>query len=147
MKNILLFTIFIVAVLVPTLCGAQSTGGNPISAIEIQDAVILPYFKALKNGHVKELKKYLSTEMYNEYETLLEQNKEYPEFLRNYYKDAEFGVVSVSEIEDDFEFDINIEFSDGSQSISTLSVSQEKNGDGSPSDNNRWRIRVKSFKR
>lgn len=138
---------FIVVVFIATPSSAQSAEVEPFSDIEIQNAVILPYFQALKNGAVNEIKKYLSTAMYNEYKSLLEQNKEYPEFLRNYYKDATFSVVRVSEIADEFEFDVQIEFPNGSQSISTLSVSQEKNVDNAVPDDNRWRISVKSFKK
>ena len=147
MKNIILLIFLLVVVSTATPCVAQSAGADPISDIEIQDAVILPYFQALKNGAVNEIKKYLSTAMYNEYKSLLEQNKEYPAFLRNYYDNATFSVVRTSEIDGAFEFDVRIEFPNGSQSISTLSVSQEKNVDNAVPDDNSWRISAKPFKR
>ena len=143
----MLLIYFIVVVFTATSLSAQSADVDPFSDIEIQDTVILPYLNALKNGEVNEIKKYISAAMYNEYKTLLEQNKEYPKFLRNYYKDAMFSVVRVSEIGGEVDFEVLIEFSDGSQSISTLSVSQEKNVDNAAPDNNRWRISAKPFNR
>lgn len=143
MKIIMLLIYFIVVVFTATPLSAQSADVEPFSDIEIQDTVILPYLNALKNGEVNEIKKYISAAMYNEYKTLLEQNKEYPKFLRNYYKNAKFSVVRASEIDGEVEFDVLIEFPNGSQSIRTLSVSQDNNIDKAAPDDNRWRISVK----
>lgn len=57
------------------------------------------YFRALKTGDVDALKPYLPDEVYNKHKALLENNKEYPAFLRNYYKDIKYGVSDVQVID------------------------------------------------
>lgn len=147
MKNIIVLIYFFVVVFAATPPNAQSADGEPFPDIEIQEAVILPYFEALKNGDVNKLKRYLSAAMVNEYKTLLEQNKEYPQFLRDYYENATFSVVRASEIDGQIEFDVLVEFPNGSQSISTLRVLEEKNVDETLPDKRNWRINIKPFKR
>lgn len=114
---------------IATPCVAQNASLGHWSSSEIQDSVIFPYFKALKSGDVKEIKKYLSTSMYNENKRLLEENKAYPEFLRNYYKDAVFSVEKVSTVDGEAEFDVVVEFPNGSQNIIHLRVLEEMSAD------------------
>ena len=56
-----------------------------------------PCFEALKNGDVSSIKLCMSEGMYKRYKVLLENNKDYPEFLRNYYRGVDFWVESMIE--------------------------------------------------
>ena len=146
MKKFILPICFIAVALLSTPSIAQPVDMADSVGLEIQDAVVLPFFEALKNGDVNEIKQYLSTRMYNEYKTLLEQNKEYPEFLRNYYRDATFSIASASKIDGEIEVDVIIEFPNNSQSVSKLIVSEETQRDAAIPGKQRWRINRRLFK-
>ena len=60
--------------------------------LEIESNVLKPFFEALKNGDVSSLLELISGEMYRNNKVLLEQNEQYPEFLRKYYSGAKFIV-------------------------------------------------------
>lgn len=67
-------------------------GANSINAAEpvnLGDTVI-QYFEASKNGDSETIKKLIGGSFYNQRKVLLEENKDYPDFLRNYYRGAEF---------------------------------------------------------
>lgn len=70
-------------------------------------------FRALKTGDVDSIKGYISGDMYERYKVLLEQNEAYPDFLRNFYRDAEFKVSSVVRDADEIFVDIMIDFQGG----------------------------------
>ena len=63
---------------------------------KIESTFLLPFLSALKNGEVDKFKEYLSPELYKKYEKLIENNKGYSTFLKNYYKNV---IISVKKIE------------------------------------------------
>jgi hypothetical protein len=84
-----------------------------------------PLFAALKEGNVKVIKLYLSGDMYRQTRVLLEENKGYPRFLRNFYKGASFSVQRAVTAGDDIIADIVIEFPHGGKSLARLKLSNE----------------------
>jgi uncharacterized protein YktA (UPF0223 family) len=108
MKKLISPIVLLISVaLISTLSYSQDTDSVYSDEIDMENTVILPFLNALKNGDVKKIKNYLSTDTYNEYKKLLEENKEYPKFLRDYYKDAKFRVVRASsEVEGEVEFEV-----------------------------------------
>jgi hypothetical protein len=140
MKKFILLIPFVVVALASMPSRGQDGVSVGSSHLEIQNAVILPFCMALKNGAVGEFRKYLSNNLYNEYKSLLEENTEYPEFLRSYYKGANIHVLKAFERDGEIEFNVLIEFSGGTQSISALRVSEETNGDEATESKNRWKI-------
>jgi len=68
---------------------------------------------------------YLSGDMYRQTRVLLEENKGYPQFLRNFYKGANFSVKSAVTAGDDIIADIVIEFPHGGKSLARLKLSNE----------------------
>ncbi len=77
----------------------------------VVNETVMPFCWALKAGDVTSIKQYLSGNMYEKNKVLLEQNKEYPEFLRNYYRGAGFRVVKAEKIDNKIIVDVDIEFS------------------------------------
>ena len=75
-----------------------------------------PFFRALKKGDIDTIKKYISGDFYEKSKVLLEQNKGYPKFLRNYYKNATFNVKHVKKINDEIFVEIEITFENGFRS-------------------------------
>jgi len=145
MKKLALLTYLIAVAIISSISNAQDVGPIYSVNIAIQDAVILPFFKALKNGDVNVISQCLSKDMYNEYRKLLEENKEYPKFLRSYYRGAEFRMANVSEVDGEVEVDIIIEFPNGSQSVNTLRINEEPGTDEAVLRKRRWRISGKPF--
>jgi hypothetical protein len=80
---------------------------------------------ALKNGEVDEIKQYLSDDMYEKRRVLLEQNREYPAFLREYYAGAQFSVVEAIREGDDILVGIMINFAGGHRTKTRLRLRNE----------------------
>lgn len=92
---------------------------------------VLTYFRALQGGNVVRLKDYLSEEEYRQYKVLLEQNREYPRFLKDFYRGASFHVGDVVRHEDHTIINVTISRPSGNSSF-TLLLKQDLAG--------RWRI-------
>lgn len=85
---------------------------DPIYA-SLLNKSLRPCFKAMKKGDIDTIKKYISGDLYEKSRILLEQNKDYPKFLRNYYKNATFNVKHVEKINDEIFVEIEIIFENG----------------------------------
>jgi hypothetical protein len=97
---------------------------------KLANEVINPYFTALREGNVNEIKKYLSEEMYEKNKVLFEQNKEYPTFLQKYYLGTEFSVERAEMIDGVTIVNVLIEFSNGDSSTSRLKLHKNRDNDG-----------------
>jgi hypothetical protein len=88
-----------------------SFGAIKARASTPNDAV-LSYFQALKNGDVETIKASITGDMYKKRKVLLEQNKNYPEFLKNVYKGAQFRIKDVSIKDNDAVVSVEVIFPD-----------------------------------
>lgn len=80
-------------------------------------------FQAMKDGNVTVIEQYSSGSMSAEYKKLLEQNQDYPAFLRNFYKGATFSIASVTPTSDgDVIVDVVIQLGGGSRSVTKLNA-------------------------
>jgi len=124
----------------PALHAQEPVQASPTESVEVSQ-VFLSFIDALKTGNVRVLKGLLSEEMYREYRVLLEENKEYPKFLENYYGGAEIQLESTFREGNDLHGRIRVTFSGGDMSV--LKISVKKKDLDAP-----WRIgRVLSEKR
>jgi hypothetical protein len=57
--------------------------------------VINPLFNALKNGDVKSVEAYIGDPLYSEVKVQLQNNQEYPEFLRQYYLESYVEIIKI----------------------------------------------------
>ncbi len=76
-------------------CGFSQAQEAPVVDDEYEQVInetVMPFFEALKNGDVISIKQHIAGDMYERSKVLLEQNTEYPQFLRNYYQGVEFYV-------------------------------------------------------
>lgn len=87
---------------------------------DMKNKTFLPLFKALKDGNVQVIKRYISGDMYRQNRVLLEENKDYPRFLRKFYKGANFSVERVIMADGDIIADVVIKFPQGSKSLTKL---------------------------
>lgn len=92
---------------------------------DMDSGTFLPLFNALKHGNVEVIKCYIAGDMYRQTKVLLEENKGYPQFLRNFYKGANFSVERAITAEDDIIADVVIEFPHGSKSSTRLRLNKD----------------------
>jgi hypothetical protein len=117
------------------LCAQEITQNDALYS-EIVTETMVPYFEALKNGDVSTLQHLISGRMLERNKVLLEQNTEYPEFLRNYYRNVTFEVEKVEYFGSDIRVTVTLEFP-GQERASFKYILQKNanvlNSDGSPS--------------
>jgi hypothetical protein len=78
----------------------------------------------MKQGNVAVIKQYLNGQSYDDYRTLLDQNKTYGEFLRNYYAGASFVLNNISQNSDgNYIANVSIDWTDGRNARIELEVS------------------------
>jgi hypothetical protein len=111
-----------------SLCGhlnAQEIQMSDTLYNSIVNETVLPYCKALRDGDVSSIKQYLSEDMYEKNRVLLEQNTEYPEFLRKYYQGARFKVVKAEEVDDNIIVNVEFEYPDGRLNYGKLRLGKD----------------------
>ena len=140
MKKLALILSFLSLTFLYTISHAQENTLSDSFYWELQDSVIYPFFRSLKDGDINAIKRYISSDMYSKYYRLLEQNRDYPEFLRNYYKGAKFRTERAKEIDGDVVVDVVIEFPNGSRIQNKLCVSEEKSKFQGKNRSHRWKI-------
>lgn len=136
------FIIYVTAA-VMMLCSLSYANNLPLNneryEIVIND-VVLPFLGALKNGDVDLIKHYIAGDIYEINRALLENNEEYPEFLRSYYHDVEFYVEKVMESADYIEVHVVIEFSNGDEINAKLCLIKDMNKVSGPLEGAAWKI-------
>jgi len=119
---------FIVIFLVVVLCCPNLYADDSFDAAK----AIYPFFNALKKGDVRSIKKYIDDDLYQKKRVLFEENKKYPEFLRTFYKDAEFQIIRSRQLaERDASVDVRIVFPDSrSEQVNIKMKKEEKFSSG-----------------
>ena len=82
---------------------------------DVINDIVLPFLDALRNGDVDSIKLCIAGDIYENKKVLLEKNKGYPEFLRNYYQGVDFYIESAQQSGDFIVVDIVIEFINGDE--------------------------------
>lgn len=140
MKRFALLFSFLSLAVMCTISNAGEISRSDSLYREIQDGAVLPFFMALKNGDINGIKRHISPEMYTKYKRLLEDNKEYPQFLRDYYRGAKFRMERTTRIDNHAVVDVMIEFPDGRRSIKKMRVLKKRGGLQDRSGSNNWEI-------
>lgn len=122
-----------------SLLHAEETTDNHYFESVLNESVY-PFFKALKEGDVRSIKQLIAGEMYDSKNVLLEKNKEYPEFLRNYYEGVEFYLEDTTRSGNYITVDLLIEFADGHQNLARLHLEQSKIDTSGQHGVGTWRI-------
>ena len=136
------FIIYFTAVMM-MLCNLLHAANLPLSderSKHVINDVVLPFLDALKNGDVDLIKHYIAGEIYENKRVLLENNEEYPEFLRSYYQDVEFYIEKVVESVDYIEVHVVIEFSNGDEINAKLCLIKDMNKVSGPLEGAAWKI-------
>lgn len=109
-----------------------SYGSLHAETSETVDAVIANYFEALKNGNIDTIRNYIAGNFYKKKKTLLENNKDYPEFLREFYQGAEVQIRNSTQVDDKAVAEVWVYSPD--RSISVTKIRLEKDS------SNTWKI-------
>ena len=119
--------LFMLCVMLMSCClvYAQQIPVSDALYTEVVNGTILPYFSALKDGNVTAIKMYIAGNLYEKYKVLLEQNKEYPAYLRKYYQGAVFHAGKAEMSDNDVTVEIVREFPDGRRNQGRLTLSKE----------------------
>jgi len=86
-------------------------GAIEAKAIEPNDAA-LRYFEALQNGNINTIKDSIMGDLYKKRKILLDQNANYPEFLKNIYQGAEFQITKTTPQGNNAVVNVNVNFPD-----------------------------------
>jgi hypothetical protein len=122
---------FLAAVVLTSNPGqAQEVALTHPQVVSIQQNVLLPFFEGLTNGDVTLVKKHMSRDLYEKNRVLLDENLEYPAFLREYYKDIFFRVVKAERESSgtSIVFHVSFDVMGDEGSIHELKLSKEKSG-------------------
>jgi hypothetical protein len=129
MRKTILLGILLVFV---TFCPSQAEDGLTIRPEYLEpvqaDKAFQPLFSAMKNGEVGKIKNYISGEMLQRNRVLLEQNREYQDFLRKFYDGVQFKVVKAVRNGDIVVANIMIIFQDGYESEIRLQLHRDRSG-------------------
>ena len=100
------------------------------TVLAIQEQVLLPFFEALKTGDIIVIKEHMSRDLYAKNRVLLDENREYPSFLRDYYKDITFRILGAEEIfpGEAILFYVSFDYAGGNNSIHELKLSRKQSG-------------------
>lgn len=112
------------------ILNAQEISRSDLLYKNVKSKTFVPLFRAFKNGDVDAIKEYISDDVYEKNKVLLEQNKEYPNFLRNFYSDAIFQVRKVVKSEEMVFVDVRVRFPGGYQVVTKVQLKEGKNKAG-----------------
>jgi hypothetical protein len=116
MKRILFLLPLLVFIISSELLSAQELSVGEALHSNIMNKTFFPLFEALRSGDTEAIKNYISGDMYHQKKVLLEENKDYPRFLREFYRGANFSVERAVLIDGDIIANVVIEFPDGDKS-------------------------------
>ena len=142
-RKVVFFLLLSIAFFYKPLDAQEVLAGDSLFQ-SIEAEVIMPWFRALKDGNINKIRHHISSDLYNKNRTLLEQNKDYPEFLRNFYSNTNIEIEKTIEIAGDITVYVTIQFPNGHRSCTELGLS--KYGEGSESESKKWQIKSISYR-
>lgn len=111
---------------------ALVASGNLLHASGTTEPVdtVIQFYEASKNGDTETIKQLIGGSFYNERRVLLEENSDYPNFLRDYYRGTELKIGDVV-MEGDGTvavIDMEIQFLDGGVRATKLLLKKDSGG-------------------
>jgi len=92
------------------------------------------FFNGLMNGDLNGIKQYISKEYYHKNRALLDDNKEYPNFLKEYYQGAKMNLLNMSMAGDNIIVDVEILFPNQTKGAYVIHLRQF--------DNSTWKVLI-----
>lgn len=140
MKRVIFYTIFLLFTLIPP-ASSEEKSLSPELLEEVESKAIRPYFNALMHGNMELVMHYTTGKKHGKIQRLLDRDKEYPKFLREFYKGAVFSVKHGVFTEDGVIIDVNVDFPRGEILTYRLILQrEERNGGAQAAGVGRWQI-------
>jgi hypothetical protein len=92
------------------------------------DECVVQFFEASKNGDTARMKQLMAGSFYNQRKTLLEENTQYPDFLRKHYDGARLQVTNVREDRGGWVVELRIKFADGTVDSNKFLLQKDASG-------------------
>jgi hypothetical protein len=92
-------------------------------------AVVLQFFEALKTGNVRALDSLLGGDLSIQMKPLLQDNQDYPEYLRQHYSQTTFSIDHLLEKLGVIMAHVTVDFPGGTTQTWTLTLKKEKAGE------------------
>jgi len=86
------------------------------------------FLHALTRGNLRGMRTWMTPGLYAQYQTLFEQNREYPKFLRKFYRGATLSVGTITITDRDAKAEIPIAWSDGRTTTATVTLVLDAGG-------------------
>jgi len=111
-----------------------NAAGDFLDADKTREAknTVSSFFNGLMNGDLNEIKQYISTEYHHNNRNLLDDNKEYPIFLKEYYHGAKMSLLDMYMAGDNIKVDVEILFPNQTKGAYVIHLGQE--------DNSTWKV-------
>ena len=93
---------------------AEEIAENNLLYRNIRDNTCIPLFTALKDGDVEAIKDCFSSKKCEKHKDLLDQGEDYSNFLKDFYRNADFLVKRITREKETTFVDIIIYFPNGS---------------------------------
>lgn len=125
MKNFLFMTILLFFLLHAPAIGDDEPQLSPEVLDNVENNTLRPFFNALKNGNVRQIERYISGQKSQEAQLPQHEDREYQEFLREYYQDAVFFVERAVSSGDQIIVDVKIEFPGRGRKLTQFYLQQQ----------------------
>jgi hypothetical protein len=126
------FNLILILALLPAVAGqlrAESAMDvDPETYQELESSVFSPLFSSLQQGDLESIKKFLKADLYEQYRVLFEQNKDYGQFLRDYYAGTSIQLEKIIRAEEGYVGKAVIYWPDGRSAAISLEVAGSSEG-------------------
>lgn len=95
---------------------------------KILSHTVIPFFEALTSGNVEAIEFYIGGGLALRMKSLLQENREYPEILRNHYADTVLHIGDLYKKAGNMVVDAEIDFPSGEKRIFEVRLSKNKDG-------------------
>ncbi len=88
----------------------------------------MQFFEASKNGDTARMTQLMAGSFYKQRKTLLEENTQYPDFLRTHYDGARLQIMNMREDRQGWVVEVRIKFADGTVDSNKFLVQKDASG-------------------
>ena len=92
------------------------------------DECVMQFFEASKNGDTARMTQLMAGSFYKQRKTLLEENTQYPDFLRTHYDGARLQIMNMREDRQGWVVEVRIKFADGTVDSNKFLVQKDASG-------------------
>jgi len=123
--SLLTLALALAGILAPCTAAAQKAASSP----EAVKHTLSPFLHALKLGDLQRMRPHMSADFYAHYRSLFEENREYGQYLRTFYRHIKFHVGNVTVGEHEAVAEVNLLWRDGRTGTLHIGLSRDPQSD------------------